>query len=424
MEKAELVLKAEPKNEQALLVKATVFLIRKEADASRALLEEKINEGVNGPDMFLVLSASYQEKGDAAGTERVLRKGLEANPKSVGLNLALANLYVRDKRLEDAIDALQRVLALDPDRPVHKLNLASLYWETGKEEKARELLGQVVSADKKNENGPLQVSAFYIAKKRYQDAESVLSAAAQKNPNSYKLRLLAADIYANTGRVDQAVKILKEYPGIDRKASSPDVIEVKNALARIDVGRGEIEEAGKYVDEVLKESPKSIDAHFTKGNIFLAKREGANAVAEFRMVVNERPGALATAYVKMAEGHMLANEPDLALDVLQTGLKQDPKSREVLAAISRLYMLRKDYGRAEEPLKKALEANPNDGELMADLGDVFFARKDIGHAEAEYGEIEEEAAQYYPGICEARRPLRVPGKARPGNCGVRAGPEN
>ena len=58
MEKAELVLTAEPKNEQALIVKAAVFVVKRKAEKSLTLLEGKIDEGVNGADMYLLLSAA------------------------------------------------------------------------------------------------------------------------------------------------------------------------------------------------------------------------------------------------------------------------------------------------------------------------------------------------------------------------------
>ena len=49
VEKADLVLKAEPKNEEAAVVKATVFIVQKRYEDARSLLEGKINEGVKGP---------------------------------------------------------------------------------------------------------------------------------------------------------------------------------------------------------------------------------------------------------------------------------------------------------------------------------------------------------------------------------------
>ena len=132
--------------------------------------------------------------------------------------------------------------------------------------------------------------------------------------------------------------------------------------------------------------PKNLDAHLTKGDIFLAKREGTNAVAEFRTVVTERP-QFVQGYVKMAEGHTLAKEYDLAIDTLQNGLKQEPKSRELMVAMARICVIRKDYEKAEEQLKKALVENPNDGNLMAELGDFYQMRKETGKAEAQYTEI-------------------------------------
>ncbi|MDD2338639.1 MAG: tetratricopeptide repeat protein, partial [Geobacteraceae bacterium] len=52
MEKAELVLKREPKNEDAMLLKATVLLSKKEGEKARELLEGMIAQGLRKPDVY------------------------------------------------------------------------------------------------------------------------------------------------------------------------------------------------------------------------------------------------------------------------------------------------------------------------------------------------------------------------------------
>ena len=48
------------------------------------------------------------QKGNNTGAEEALKEGLEANPKSVVLNMVLADLYGKSKRLDDAITVVQR----------------------------------------------------------------------------------------------------------------------------------------------------------------------------------------------------------------------------------------------------------------------------------------------------------------------------
>ncbi len=115
---------------------------------------------------------------------------------------------------------------------------------------------------------------FYLRKGKADAAERELVAGIQQNGKSFKLRLALAELYANTNRVDQAVKTLKDSLALEKNPANPDIIQVKNSLAKIFFAQRKLDESLKYVDEILKESPKNLDAHFMKGNIYLAKGEG------------------------------------------------------------------------------------------------------------------------------------------------------
>ena len=64
-------------------------------------------------------------------------------------------------------------------------------------------------------------------------------------------------------------------------------------------------------------------------------------------------------YQRLAVAHMLNKETDLALSTLQNGLKVDPRSKELLQALARVYAFRKDYAAAEQ-MRRVVEIDPND----------------------------------------------------------------
>ena len=336
-------------------------------------------------EAFLLLSAAYNQKNAFDEAARVLEDGIKANPSSVALNLVLADVFVKGKRPGDAIATMEHLVSLDPANAAHKLALAGLYWDNGKQEKATGLLQEVVSADKKHEVGRLQTAMFYLSKGKADEAERELTTGIGQNGKSFRLRLALSELYAKTNRADQAIKTLKDALTLDKNAANPDIIQVKNSLAKIYFAQRNMDEAKKYVDEILKESPKNLDAHFTRGDIYLTKGEGASAVTEFREVVTERP-QFVPAYVKMAEAHAINNELNLASDTLLSALKIDPKSREATLTLVKVEMLQKEYDQAEGRLRTMVEANPNDLDARATLGDLYAAKKDP-RAEAEYGQM-------------------------------------
>ena len=114
IENADLVLAKDAGNEKVIIVKGAALLAKGESAKARALMEDLSAKGSQTPDLFIVLSASFSQQNDARHAEEALRKGIELNPKSVSLNLALVDLMARSKRVGDAIEAMQHVVALDP----------------------------------------------------------------------------------------------------------------------------------------------------------------------------------------------------------------------------------------------------------------------------------------------------------------------
>ena len=217
------------------------------------------------------------------------------------------------------------------------------------------------------------------------ESERELKEGIAQNGKSFRLRFALSELYLNSNRADQGIAVLKECISLG-KAGNPDVIKAKNALARICLERKETEQARKYLDEVIKENPKSVDAHFTKGNLHLLNGEGANAVAEFRTVVAENPQSI-QGFLRLAEGHLMNKEGNLALDNLRNAQKLDPASRDVLFAFVRYYAMQKDFKNGEETVRKVIAKTPDDLEARALLGDLLVAAGNIKRAEVEFIEI-------------------------------------
>jgi Flp pilus assembly protein TadD len=124
--------------------------------------------------------------------------------------------------------------------------------------------------------------------------------------------------------------------------------------------------------------------------------------------VDDRPHYI-PGYLRLASAHVLNKEMDLALTTLQNALKSDPKSKEAMQAIARIYTLKKDFGAAEEQLRRVVELDPGDGSARADLGDFLTAFKKYPEAEAVFRAITQRAPQNPIGYLKLARFYRVQG---------------
>jgi len=376
LKKAETVLQLSPGNEDALLLKAAALIALKDSADALAILRDMRQRGVKRPELFLLLASSHLQNNSIKEAQDALNTGIADNPKAVILYLTLADLYTRDKKIDEAAATLQKVIALEPKNSRYRLTLAGLYWHVGQNDKAVATLQEVVAAEPANEEGRLQVGGFYIARGRFADAERELKAGIQAIPKSFKLRFALSDLYLNTGMPDRAISLLNECLALEKDAGNPQILQTKNALARIHLARQEVKEASRYVDEVIKENSKDVDAHFTKGNIALLKRDGAGAVAEFRTVTSERP-QLIPGHIRLAEAHMLNKEYNLASDTLEKALKANPRSAPLLSApLVQVYMKQKKYESALALLEERIQQNPGDAFALNLRGQVYNAQGD------------------------------------------------
>lgn len=386
MEKANLVLNKDPKHEGALILKGAVLVKKKDSDGARRFLESVVGRDVHEPDGYLLLTSVYAAQGDATNAERVLLDGITANRKAVPLYFALAELYIKKKRVDDAISQIQKVTELEPDVHQHRLGLAAIYWQSGREPQAKDVLRSFVQADPKKEDRWIEAAQFYMSHNKPGDGEEQLKEGIRQNEKSFMIRFALSGLYFGTKRPEQGLAVLQECLGLERDAANPNILQTKVSLADFHLSRQELDKAKKYADEVIKESPKSVDANYIEGVIHLRQQEGLQAVSSFRTVINERQEFI-PGYVGLADSHLLNREYNLAFDTLQKALKIAPDSREAIRAMARVHASQKDFKNAEAQYRKLLAANPGDLEVRADLGDLLLFTGDARRAEGEYLDV-------------------------------------
>jgi tetratricopeptide (TPR) repeat protein len=390
MEKADIVLKNNAKNEDALLLKGIAMLMKNDASGACRFLEDIVGTTVKKADGYLILSSAYAKAGNEQKAEEILRKGLAAHERSVTIRLALVDYNLKKKQIGEAIKLMQEVVELAPNGDQPRLALAGLYWREGKEQQATEILKALVSADPKKEERWIKAAVFYANRKKLAEAERELKEGIRQNNKSFRIRFALSDLYMGTNRSEEAISLLKECLKLDDDPSNENIIYTKNTLARIYLARQELDKAKSYVDEVIEKRPKNVDAQYIKGTIHLMKGEGAPAVSAFRTVVSENPRFI-KGYTSLAAAHALNKEMGLAFDTLKNALKNAPGARDLLRAMARLYAIQKDFKNAEAQYRKVLDANADDLAARAELGDLLQAAGDYRRAESEYADIKRRA---------------------------------
>lgn len=392
-QKAELVLATEPENVNAVLLKAAVLLARGD-DAAAGLLLSTLRKDVKDLplDGYLLLTAVYrkQDRIDLAKAE--LLAAAEAHPDKIAPLVSLAEIQAEAKELEQAIQTMEKVAQKDPENKKVPFVLARLHAQNNTTEKAEQVLRAYRDADPEDTARVIDVANFKVSLKDLEGAIAVLREGLAKEQDSLDLRLALARIHGDLvpGGQPRAIALLKECIEIEKIPDEPNLLLARNALARLYFNRQQIAEAEEQINKIVEASPRNVDGQFTKGKIHLLKKEGPEAVASFRIVVEEKPD-VTEAHLRLAEAHVLSREMGLARDVLQNRLKVETGSPELLRALSRLALVQKDWAGAESSLNALLQAHPQAQDVRAELADLLLATGQKDKAKLLYQEIVNQA---------------------------------
>jgi len=387
-EKADLVIKEDPGNEEGVLLKASVLLLRNDMADASTFLTGQIEKGSTHPEVYLLLAACYSREKRAGNAEETLLKGVDLNPSSVALRLALVDLYASSNRMEPALKGMEEVILLEPDQPRHKETLAALYWKEGEKKKAMEVLRAPVRAAPEDEGPRLRLARFLAANGQYEEARKELEQGIEKIPKSFDLRFTLSELLTKINEPAQAVRVLKDCIALGGDRSNPKVLQAKATLAEAQLMLRDLSAAETSTKEILKQDARSLSAHFILGKVYMAQGKPSEAVTELRTVTNDRPDFVPAA-LSLAAAHEMNGEQPLAIDVLLKALDTSPRSKNLRMALAGLYLKTKDTAQGEAQMKKLLEYYPNDSNLKADLGDFNAAAGDAVKAEKTFIEVKE-----------------------------------
>ena len=380
-DEAQKILSNDPKNADGLVLQASAKLAKKDYAGASSILDKLIFKGVKRAEIYMMMAKIDIETKEGKGVIDILGEGIRHNSKDMGLHMMLASRYIKDKNSPMAAQTLKKIISLEPDNIQHQFALADFYFNNNDRQNAVGILNGIIREAPDNEDNRILVGKFYFNRKDTGSALQVLEEAPDKK--SYKIKLAVAEIQQYLNHTDKAQAILKGIIADHTDPSNPGVVAAKIFLARIHLSKNEIDEALKYVESVIKDNPKNVEARYIKGNILLTKKDGLNAIPEFRTVVAEHPQEM-EGYLRLAQAHYMNNEKPLAKDTLKNALKVNPDSREIVKALVELYGEEKETGDAQRLLTDMADSHPKDVRYRMDLADFCWRMKDVKKAMEQY----------------------------------------
>ena len=288
-----------------------------------------------------------------SNTIQETRQRLETLSQTMGerasLQVALGTLDFRQRNLDGAKRAFERAQALDP-------KLSAVYSALG---------------------------SLYRTQNDLKRAEEFFKTAAALAPLRSPRRLGYASFKIQTGDLAAGKRILE---GIIRE--TPDFLPAWKGLAEIALAEKNYDECAALVSKILVRDPGNYDALLLSGRLQLGRGETNQATAEFEKLAKAYPQA-PVAHYQLALAYLANNEPTKAIDRLNQTLKFDPEFSEAALLLAGLRIKTGDLSSAIVSLKKMVHEQPQNARAQLLLAAAYRAQGNLDDALAVYRRLTE-----------------------------------
>ncbi len=286
------------------------------------------------------------------------KDALNADPGSAQLNDALADLYFRTGRVREAEATARGLLKTNPDDvDAHKL-LGRIYLRQLSEAQ------NAVSSSSPRGNALDQAIAEY---------EKIVSL----EPKDVENRMVLGQLYTVKHEPKKAEEQFKTAQAID-----PDSEDVVLNLARLYAESGDIEHASKVI-EAVPEADRTSKMEFALGAAYDQLKRPKDAIAAYRRSIDIEPGDARTMSA-LAQSLLNDDQLDAALKEYRDAAEADPDDVGTLIHIGEIQRRQGKYEDALATIRKAQKKDPDNLEAGYNEGLLLDALSRYGEAAQVY----------------------------------------
>lgn len=308
------------------------------------------------------------------------RKANALNPNTPSVVLAMTEVLFAQNRSQEAEALAQNFLKERKDNvPMYDL-LARQYKASGRTADAERLLKSEVSALPTSAHARLELAALYRQLGRRQDMEQVLQSMSNDRTHFSAAPALIGDFYADRGNWESA---LGYYRNGVQQASGKDQIEYQKRIEHALEALGKRDEALQQVEEILKSHPKDPDMRFEEARL---TRE-SNSKPDAQRSVKELK-ALTAEYPQNPVGHYQLALSYIAIGDSASAYREAQRSAELAQGYIEPRLLMAELAQSSQSYTAALEAA---NQVLALNSNNFQAK--LLHAAALVGDREYDQAR-------------------------------
>ncbi|GEM_PF-1393956 len=348
------------------------------------------------PEALLDAGRAMEEQEDWPGAESAYRKTIEADPKNATVWHRLGVVLIKQDRLDEALEALNQALALNPSDKPSRLTLADVLSRKGNLPAARSLLESLAVED---DSQPDVWLVLAEVRRRGQDLRGAVEAyqrTLKHDPNHAGALAGLSLAYEGLGDMENLASICQRL--IELK---PDDFMAHERLGTTLGQLGKITEAQNAYRKAREIAPERPGAWLGEARLLAEHKRDNEAAALCREFLEKHPDN-ADAWLLLADIHVSGEALDEALAAVAKAEALQADNPAVHAKKGLILVRRQDWTQAAAAFQQAAALQPGNVETLAYLGEslrrgdrleeaaaVFDKALDIapGHAQCLNGAI-------------------------------------
>lgn len=312
------VLKADPRNVDALIVKSGVAIDDMQYETAIADLRSVLRDQPNSAQGYYFIARAYELTGSTALADESYTKSLEISKYSPAYAVPYAKALMSKQNFARAEDILQNTL---------KRNAGNMA--------ATKLLAQLK-----------------LAKGDIAGAQSIADSI-QHASNSNLSEMIQAEILMRKGDDAGSIALLEQA-----HKKIPGDMEAITAIVKVHLSKQRNDAAKAFLDSVLTTQPNNYDAKLLLAQIYDASNASAQAQEIFEKIIALEPQKI-EAYQQLASSYVKSGDMERAKATIEKGISANPNSAELYMLLAEVHQMNKHYKAAMEVYEKILASHPD-----------------------------------------------------------------
>jgi predicted Zn-dependent protease len=302
-------------------------------------------------------------RGETVAARTYISKSIKAHPSDTSLVVSLARSYLKEKRAEEALGALETGLASNPGSISLLVSIGETALRLGDKVKAAWAFEEVLSHDATNPASLRELRIIHSSEARWHEAtalqqrivEAVTAVGRGSTKDTSKARTREERLYAC---------LLFESAQLDFKDAKQN-------------------EAAHKLSTVLKFDPTLVGAHLLMGEVTVTLSGLGAAIKGWEKALGLCPRSHAI-LLRIEDAYIKEARPEDALERYKERIATNPGDKDLRVILARLYLKLEMVDNAIEELES----------LHGNMVENSFTRSLLGTAYMRHGRIDDAAGQF------------------------------